>query len=475
MRRLLVVLVWAALLALLVGVWAFFNPDSALVARAEEWPWVGPYAQELRRRGPEPFSIPPEGTGEEIAEEIPEPVVRRRPRPSPVPAPRPETGIEIPSDAEPEGVERVTVKPGIPLLAEPRPGAPRVLTPTRIAVLKVLDRRPGWVQVQYGEVTGWLPSRDWIGPEPPLGSDPDPVRPMTGRGPDEQRLDWARARLMPPEVVGNVGPYVVYTDLRDPPRLSFFDRVAAGLDAAYRSRYQVSPIGDPAEAVVLFSRESDYRAFLGQATSVAELPASGHTGHGIVSLFDGRRPQGEVASTLVHELAHLLNRRAIGPALPSWLEEGIADDLSQSQIDRSGRLLPGTLGGVTVRVGRRIEMHGAQAALQDLLDAASAGGLRPLPQLLALDWSEFVRQNGELNYAQSSFFVRYLLQGEQGALAPGFQAFLRDVSEGKPPEPEVLREKLGRSWPMLEAGFRLWVLNQRDRLSSSLHTASPSE
>src|SRR5215212_437580 len=172
MRRLLVLLIWALLAAVLVVVWAVFHPDSALVEKAEEWRWVGPYARELRRRGPEPFSIPPEGTGEEI----PEPV-RRRPSPRPT---RPAPEIEIPINTEPEGVERVTVKPGIPLLSEPRPGAPQVLTPTRIAVLKVLDRRPGWVQVQYGDVTGWLPSRDWIGPDPPLGSDPDPVRPMTG-------------------------------------------------------------------------------------------------------------------------------------------------------------------------------------------------------------------------------------------------------------------------------------------------------
>src|SRR5689334_1896083 len=116
-----------------MGVWAFFNPDSALVAKAEEWPWVGPYAQELRRRGPEPFSIPPEGTAEEFAEEIPAPHPRRRPRPSPNPTPS-----EIPVQTEPEGVERVTVKPGIPLISEPRPGAAIVLIPQRIAVLKVL-------------------------------------------------------------------------------------------------------------------------------------------------------------------------------------------------------------------------------------------------------------------------------------------------------------------------------------------------
>lgn len=462
MRQVFVVLIWALLAGVLGAVWAFFNPEAPLVARAEEWPVVGPLAQELRRRGPAPFAIPPEGTGEEIAEEEVVEPIRRRPRLSPGPRPTPEVEIEIPLAAEPEGVERVTVKPGVPLLSEPRPGAPQVLTPTRVAVLKVLGRRPGWVQVQYGETMGWVPTRDWLGPEPPLGSDPDPVKPVAGRAPDEERLAWARARLTPPEIVGRAGPYLLYTDLRDGARLAFLDRVAAGLESAYRARYGVSPIGDPAEAVVLFARESDYRAFLAQATDLAELPASGHTGHGLVSLFDARRPDVEVAATLVHELAHLLNRRAIGPALPSWLEEGIADDLSQSRIDRSGRLVPGTLGGVTVRVGRRIEMYGARAALEGLIRAANSGRLRPLPQLLSMDWGDFVRQNGELNYAQSSFFIRYLLQGEQGALAPGFRAFLKEVAEGRPPDPEALRQKLERPWPVLEAGFRLWVLGQRD-------------
>src|SRR5215218_3283306 len=115
MRRLLAVLIWALLAAVVAVVWAVFHPDSALVEKAEEWRWVGPFAQELRRRGPEPFSIPPEGTGEEIAEEVPEPV-RRRSSPRPT---QPAPGIEIPINSEPEGVERVTVKPGIPLLSEP--------------------------------------------------------------------------------------------------------------------------------------------------------------------------------------------------------------------------------------------------------------------------------------------------------------------------------------------------------------------
>lgn len=451
--------------ALLVGstaavLWAFQNPDAPIVVRAESWPIVGPWATELRRRGPTPFTIPPEGPEEWESADGGGPD-RPRSRRRTAPARGTEADEPLPP-LTPEGVERITVKPGIPLLAEPRPGAARVLVPVRVAVLKVLERRPGWVKVQYGGQDGWVPDPEWTGPEPPLGSDPDPVRPVAGRAPDEPRLMAARGRLAPPETAGRIGPYLLYTDVRDADRLAFLDRVAAGMDAVYRARYGLAPTGEPAEAVVLFAREADYRSFLREETDIGELPATGHTGYGIVSLYDGGRPADDVGATLVHELTHLLNRRAIGPALPSWLEEGLADDLSQSQIDPAGRVVPGTLGGVTVRAGRRIEMHGARAALQNLIQAAESGGLRPFPALLAMDWNDFVRRDAELNYAQSSFFIRYLLQAEQGSLAPAFRSFLADVAEGVPPEPERLREKIGRPWPALEAGFRLWLLGARE-------------
>jgi hypothetical protein len=459
MRRVLAGLTWALLAGLAAGaVWVVRHPGSPVLDPAVDWPGIGLLIEDLRHQpGPEPFAIPGDGTGgeEDVSREEFRPR-RRTPRRAVTP------GIEIPPDVQPEAVERVTVKAGAALRAEPRPGAPTVLSLSKMSILRVVDRSPGWVKVLYGEAAGWVPDPHRSGPEPPLGSDPDPVRPVGGRAPDEERLARARSRLTPPETTGRLGSYVLYTDLRDPDRLAFLDRVAAGLEETYRARYGVSPTGEPAEAVVLFAREEDFRAYLDQETAVAGLPASGHTGSGIVSLYDGRRPGGEVGSTLVHELAHLLNRRSIGPALPSWLDEGIADDLSQSRVDPSGRLLPGTLGGVTVRAGRRIEMHGARAALQGLIQAAGSGTLRPLAELFALEWRDFVRQSGELNYAQASFFIRYLLQGEQGTLASGFRTFLAEVAGGASPDPERLREKLGRSWPALDAGFRLWLLNQRE-------------
>jgi hypothetical protein len=462
MRRVFAVVVWTVLAGLTAGtVWLVRHPESPLLDPVADWPWIGFIVEDLRHKpGSDPFAIPEEGVGGEVVgSSSPSSPYRIAPRRRAT-VEGPDTGI-LP-DLEPEGVERVIVKPGFALRSEPRYAAPQVAMLRNVGILKVVERSPGWVKVVYGDVAGWVPDPKWSGSEPPLGSDPDPVLPLTGRSPDPDRLALARGRLAAPETGGRLGPYLVYTDVRDPGRLAFLDRVAGGLEAIYRARYGVALVGEPAEVVILFGREADYRAFLDEDAELAGLPAAGHTALGIVALWDASRPEAEVGAILVHELAHVLTRRAIGPALPSWIDEGIADDLSQSRIDPSGRLVPGTLGGITIRAGQRIEMHGARAALQNLIQAADSGTLRPLPELLGLEWREFVRQRAEINYAQSAFFIRYLLQGEQGTLASGFRSFLAEVAGGRPPEPERLREKLGRSWPVLEAGFRLWLLSQRE-------------
>jgi hypothetical protein len=212
--------------------------------------------------------------------------------------------------------------------------------------------------------------------------------------------------------------------------------VASRVETAYRERYGREPVGEPTEVIVLYAREKDYRAYQNQDRTLAALPASGHSGYGIVALFDGGRPESEVAATLVHELTHLLNRRALGPFLPSWLDEGLADDLARSHTDES-------------------------AALHQLARSLKADGLRPLPELLRLDWQGFMRDGGNLNYAQSSFWVGYLLEGEGGALASRFRLFLDAVAHGGPPTAEALQEILGRPWEDLQAGFNGWVLAQR--------------
>jgi hypothetical protein len=429
------------------GIWLGLHPGSPLVAKAAGWPVVGPLARLLladARPLERPYVMPEEGGEGSPA--------------GPQPSGTPEPVLES------ERERRIPVRPGTVLLVEPRPGAERVFTVPAMSYLKVVDHRAGWLRVLYEAKSGWVPDPNRSGTEPPLGSAPDALRPVAGRAPDAPRLTLARSGLAPPEIAGRLGPYTLYTDVREPDRLAFLDRVAAGLDGTYRSRYGVAPGGSPAEAVVLYTKEAAYRAFQDREAGLAGLPSTGHSGYGIVALWDGDRPGGEVGATLAHELAHLLNRRALGPALPSWLDEGIADDLSLSRIDPSGQLAPGTLGGVTVRAERRIEMYGARAALFDLAAAMDQLRERPLPELLAMDWDDFVRQDPTLTYAESAFWVRYLLDGEGGALAPGFRGFLSSIAGGGSRDPEALREKLGRSWEDLEAGFRRWVQAERDRL-----------
>lgn len=436
-----------ALLLLLVAVpasfaWLTRHPEAAIVERAEGWPGVGPLARRFREAyvPPPPAAAEPEGAGEPVYEI--EWIVEERPR---------------------EG--RVFLTPGQPIREEPAPEAPEVTTLRVYTNLEVLERRPGWVRIRYRDFTGWVPDDpERIGPEPPLGSAPEPVRALGSRPPDPEVLARARARLSGEEAAGRLGPYALYTDLGPSPRLERLHRIAAQVEGAYRSRYGREPLGEPAEAVVLFARERDYRAFQNESARLSGLTASGHSGHGLVALYDGGRPGEELASTLVHELAHLLNRRAVGPILPSWLDEGIADDLAQSRIDPAGRLDPGTLGGLTVRASRRVEMYGARAALEQLGRGVETGRLRPLPELLSLEWERFVGRGSDLHYAQSSFFVRYLLDGEGGALVPGFRAYLAAAADGGPVEPEALRQRLGRPWEELEAGFAGWVLEQRGDL-----------
>ena len=370
-------------------------------------------------------------------------------------------------DSAPPPPASIAIERGEALHAAPRAGARALTRFHAYGNLKVLDHRPGWVKVEYRGHSGWVPiSGDWD--EPPLGSAPDPTLPLPGAPADPARLALARAALGEGAAAGRLGPYALVTDLADPERLAWLDRVAAGFEPTYRARYGLAPVGEPAETVVLFADEAAYRGFQEREGRLAGLAASGHTSQGLVALFDGGRRRAEVGGTLVHELTHLLNRRAIGPALPSWLDEGIADELALSRIDEAGRLAPGTLGGAVVVEGFRRQFFGGPAALHRLAEGVEAGTLRPLPELLDLEWAAFVAGGGaRLHYAQASFWVRYLLEGEGGTLAPAFRAFLAGVAAGGSVAPEALRARLGQSWEELEAGYRAWVLAEESGASSA--------
>lgn len=453
---------YTVLLLVLAGLggfaWLTHHPDSPWLERAQGWPVVGEWAASFRQRYVPPAEPGAKGGGPGGS-------------PGASPQSREARSLEaydaLPALGQEEirgATEEVWLEPGTALREAPSEEAPVLLEAPGIANVPVLERRGAWARVAYRRRGGWVLAPPHQGP-PPLGSAPEPPRPLPAQAAEEARLAPALALLGTSAPAGSLGPYRLYTDVEDRELLAFLDNLAASVEDTYRRRYRRPLVGEPAESVVLFRREADYRAFLETSDRLAGLDASGHATPGMVALSAGERPRWQLAATLVHELVHLLNRRALGPALPPWLDEGLADELGGARVDALGLLVPGALGGSITRHGDRVEFHGSASALRQLRRALDAGAAPPLRELMGLSWEEFVRSPAsELHYAASAFFLRYLLAGEGGALAPGFHAFLDGVAAGQPATGEELQRRLGRPWPLVELGFRAWVRFQDDRL-----------
>jgi hypothetical protein len=245
--------------------------------------------------------------------------------------------------------------------------------------------------------------------------------------------------------------------------------VAEHLPKSYDRRYGLPKRREAEFAVVIFAREEAYREFEQSVGELPEVGGQGHAGSGVAALVAGQRTPPEVAALLVHELAHLLNRRTFEGDLPPWLEEGIANDLAYCKVRRDGELEPSTLGGRSFiaevpgpsdRFGRRrfagtFHLEGPLASLSLLKRSVAAGETMPLPQLLDLTWREFVDPDGrELRYVQSTFLIRYLLDELEG---DGFLDFLRQYQSGGSAEPAALLSALDMTWEELTEGYEGWI------------------
>ncbi|MCP4660359.1 MAG: hypothetical protein GY856_33580 [bacterium] len=421
--------------------WLTRHPDAEILRRAEDWPVVGPWASQFReayRPRKHPICPPP---GEPRERRIPEPrEIEAHPPPS-------------------TAYETIWVLPGMRLREEPSETSPTILQFAKIANVPKLEQRGDWYRVWRKGKGGWVHLEDYDPKrDPPFGSEPDPPGPLLPREPDEETLTAARKLLGDGDRVLRLGPYALYTDSRDDQFLSDLDRVAARLDEVYAERYQRRPLGTPRAAVVLYQAEDAYRRFQARSDRIRGLPAAGHKTSGLAVLFIGRSSRQAVRSTFIHELVHLINRRALGPALPSWLDEGLADDLAHSKIDESGRIRPDLLAGERREEPGWVTFDGGLASLSNVNASRRDGTLMPVQDLMSLEWEEFVRPDrSRRHYAASALWVRFLLEAEGGRYAVGFRDFLDSVANGHPPTGERLRQKLERDWSLLNGSYRGWI------------------
>ncbi len=399
---------------------------------------------------------------------------------APAEPPAEEPILGAPADiSAPEGraAEVVRAREGDRLFAAPDGRSTPIAILDFDLELEVLERRGDWVRVVFGTRRGWLPAPAGGGelaegelPPPVPGAGGGEGVPARAGGADPARLERARAILGHRGEPARLGTFDLYTDLDKPRLLESLDRVATSLPYAYRERYGLALDGGGGAVVALFAKESCYREYERDEEDISTLSAMGHAGYGIAALFVGGRRFESIAALLVHELAHLLNRKALGSGTPAWLEEGLANDLAFSRVERSGRIVPGSLGGSShvgeerVRTGSglrtvtTLHLDGALASLSVLQKAELRGGLVPLPALLEQPWVEFVRREGrDLRYIQSAFLVRYLLDGEDARRASRFRSYLLAVSFGANADSKRLLAALDTDWEELERGFRRWL------------------
>lgn len=453
------VLPWALLLVFLVTfgglTWLTRHPDAEILLQAETWPAIGPLASAFRSK----YSAPPPPQEPAASEWV---VERLR-----------EINVEVPR--RPDG-DPMWLLPGAELRRRPDPQAPVIETLDAVSNVVRLEQQGHWYKVYRHGRNAWVYVENYAADGPPYGEEPEAPGPLPGRSPKAAELDAARQLLGEQATQRTFGAYTAYTDSRDAALLDSLDNLARRLEPVYVERYGRSPVGSAEAVVVLYRREEDYRQLRDQLRELAGLPASGHHSRGLIALYVGdRTPQG-VGSTLVHELVHTLNRRALGPALPPWLDEGMADDLASSRITSDGRFVVDELNGQVRPEDGHVVISGALGALLDLRRAQRAGRLPPVAKVMALDWQRFVRSTDiGLHYDVSAFWVRYLMQGQSARHREGFKRFLDGIAAGESVQPDALLVQLGTDIRLLEAGFRSWLefLAQDAQLPSEGGSADP--
>lgn len=379
----------------------------------------------------------------------------------------PVLGTRAGFELSPEVTETVALATGARLRAEPDLRAAEVVSLPEDLELPVIERRGTWVRVQYGHSRGWVLLRSL---------DHSPLDRRAGwlheLAPTAEELSELRGHLQAGGRESTLGPYRLLTDVPDSALLTKLNQLTSHLSEAYEQRFGLSLLPPSGEVIALFADGARYRQFQAASPSTADLDAPGHAGNGLAAVAVDSLPPDEIAGLVVHEITHLMNRRALGRGenIPAWLDEGLAEDLAFSDSSSSGEVRLGSLAGRLTTDssvgdqpgqfgGRRVvTLSGPRVQLLRLAKACAASECPPLADLVDLPWIEFKDPaRRSLLYSQSAFFIRFLLDGEGSKRAPGFRAFLRSVSEGGSGGPAALAAAVGATYPQLEAGFTAWL------------------
>jgi len=375
-------------------------------------------------------------------------------------------------DLEQREHETVWIDQGMPLFELPDASSARLAIIDFRSELEVLERQGEWCKVRYASRLGWVhPQLPWKDRVIEVRQELDslvvviPEMKTAALG----HLELAKSLLGPNLQRRSLGPYQLLTNVRDEAALEAIGKIANQLEDYYRQRYHLELTDTGAQTVALFADEDTYREFERQTTDQQRPDRQGHAIGNLASLFVGDKRTPEFQPLFVHELIHLINRRAFGPRPPSWIEEGIANDVAYSKVDRSGRPRPETLAGSNTVFGprfeRQITFSGGLSSLSQLLKSRNRRQGTPLDRLVDMPHDEFMAPDDRQRYyIESAFLIRLLLDGPKIEWRDGLRRYLAEVSAGSQPDADRLIALLDSTWPQVERTFDSWLKIQSVKL-----------
>jgi hypothetical protein len=232
--------------------------------------------------------------------------------------------------------------------------------------------------------------------------------------------------------------------------------------ALYERRFsRFEPRGEDAMPLYLFGQEREYRRFLKKNG----IDAKGSGGLFFVTrqiqglatwVLD--RPRSTTLEVLQHEGFHQFAWNYIGPDLPRWVNEGLAQYFEDALIVDE-ELKTGLADGMRIARVRQALSQGREMPVQKLLTLSSEG------------WNDLMAHNAErsqLIYAQAWSMVYFLIHGDDGRYQQVFEQYLHRLADGQSPDAAV-REAFGID--SLEPMSRRWREFAKRQQPDRLHQA----
>jgi hypothetical protein len=283
-----------------------------------------------------------------------------------------------------------------------------------------------------------------------------PVSAPPAKSAEMARLAEARDAMRPLGRETLLGPWRLLTDVAAG-ELNGLGPVASHLAEAFTARYSLPAAPGPDQAVVIFASDVRYRVFAA-ADHTPVIGTMGHAGAGLAAFTAGLAAS-ETRVTLVHGLARLLARSALGETLPGWLDEGLAADLAWCEVDGAGRLVPDTMDVFELRraaPATAVERRGPRVTAEEWLVRARAGHVPPLTAIASADSRLFANPGARSDAATASgMLVRWCLA--EPARAAAFRGFLASVARGGAGDLNALAAALGTGTRELQESFFEWL------------------